>query len=297
MNLEGEHFLDMIEKRSLQTANGNIEGDELGEFTYSDKRGASVIDYLLINNIGFNRMYTFRVEDRTDSDCQLISATFKVTYRGEEVEEKSSRTKEGVTEIWNEMTIEEFQNRTKEIVFKQEGLEGWIKLKNQISRCTVIKKVKIKERIIGQKFWWDNESTREKRKIRKAYRKRRKGKSDRYIKLNRKFKQPCEKKDGYKKREEMEEIKKTKAEKDICKYINKERKMKSSLGKFITMEDFHKHFCEILEGMDEAVIDAEIQLSRYYLNAKYLTQRSAERKTKEGKYGYAAGLGHSRKKT
>ena len=46
--------------------------------------------------------------------------------------------------------IEEFQERTKEIIFKQEGLEeGWIELKNQISRCTVSEKVRIKERIIG----------------------------------------------------------------------------------------------------------------------------------------------------
>ena len=36
MNLEGEQFLDMIEKRGLQIANGNIKGDELEEFTYSD---------------------------------------------------------------------------------------------------------------------------------------------------------------------------------------------------------------------------------------------------------------------
>ena len=43
----------MIEKRGLQIVNGNIKGDELGEFTYSDTRGASVVDYLLINNIDF----------------------------------------------------------------------------------------------------------------------------------------------------------------------------------------------------------------------------------------------------
>ena len=52
----------------------------------------------------------------------------------------------------------------------------------------------------------------------------------------------------------MEEIKKTKTEKDICKYINEERKSKSSLGKSTTMEDWHKHFCKILEGRDKAII-------------------------------------------
>ena len=43
-----------------------------------------------------------------------------------------------------------------EIVFKQEVLdEGWIELKNQISRCTVTEKINIKKRIVCQKFWWD----------------------------------------------------------------------------------------------------------------------------------------------
>ena len=50
----------------------------------------------------------------------------------------------------------------------------------------------------------------------------------------------------------MEEIKKAKTEKDIWKYINKERKRKSALGKSVTIQD--KHFCEALEGRDEAVM-------------------------------------------
>ena len=54
--------------------------------------------------------------------------------------------------------MEEFQNMTKEIVFKQERLEeGWIELRDQISRCTLTDKVKMKNKIIGQKFSWDKE--------------------------------------------------------------------------------------------------------------------------------------------
>ena len=66
VNLEREQFLDMIGKRVRQIANGNVEGDELEEFIYSDNRGPSVIYYLLDNNIGLDRMDKFRVEDRTD---------------------------------------------------------------------------------------------------------------------------------------------------------------------------------------------------------------------------------------
>ena len=53
-----------------------------------------------------------------------------------------------------------------------------------------------------------------------------------------------------------ERSKRAKTEKDIWKYINEERKRKSSsLGKSITMEDCHKHFCEALQGRDEAVME------------------------------------------
>ena len=94
-------------------------------------------------------MNKFRIEDGTNSHHQPISANS--TSRVREVEEKKfPRTKEKVIEIWYEMTIEEFQNRTKEIVFKHETLEKrWMELKNQISGCTVTEKVKIKEGVIG----------------------------------------------------------------------------------------------------------------------------------------------------
>ena len=38
----------------------------------------------------------------------------------------------------------------------------------------------------------------------------------------------------------MEDLKQAKTEKDIWKYINEERKRKSSLGKSIAMENSHK---------------------------------------------------------
>ena len=77
---------------------------------------------------------------------------------------------------------------------------------------------------------------------------------NRYTELKRKFKQLCEKKERCKKIEEIEEIKKAKTEKDSWKYINKERKITLSLGKSITMKNWHKHFCEKLEGRNEAIM-------------------------------------------
>ena len=36
-------------------------------------------------------------------------------------------------------------------------------MKKQMLRCTATEKLKIKERTIGQEFWWDTKCTREKR--------------------------------------------------------------------------------------------------------------------------------------
>ena len=63
------------------------------------REGASVFDYLLVNNIGLDRLDKFTIEDRTDSDHQPINATFKVTYRREVGEENFPTTKEKVIEI------------------------------------------------------------------------------------------------------------------------------------------------------------------------------------------------------
>ena len=81
----------MVGKRDLQIAIGNTERNELGEFAYSNKRGASVIDYLLVYNIGLDRMDKIKIEDRTYSDHQPINTTFKATYRRGEVEEEKRR--------------------------------------------------------------------------------------------------------------------------------------------------------------------------------------------------------------
>jgi len=56
----------------------------------------------------------------------------------------------------------------------------------------------------------------------------------------------------------MEEIKKLRQRK-ISENIST-RKRKSSSGKSITMEDWHKHYCKILEGRDEAAIREKINI-------------------------------------
>lgn len=47
MNKEGSKLLKLLEEAGLVIWNGNVEGDQEGEFTYARERGCSVIDYVI----------------------------------------------------------------------------------------------------------------------------------------------------------------------------------------------------------------------------------------------------------
>lgn len=47
INVEGRNLLELAEKNGWNFLNGNIEGDEEGQFTYIGPRGNSVTDYVL----------------------------------------------------------------------------------------------------------------------------------------------------------------------------------------------------------------------------------------------------------
>ncbi|KOC63586.1 hypothetical protein WH47_03088 [Habropoda laboriosa] len=61
-------MMRMIKDRGLHILNGNKRGDEEGELTYVDKKGLSVIDYVLTNSKGWNRTEKLQIGDRMDSD-------------------------------------------------------------------------------------------------------------------------------------------------------------------------------------------------------------------------------------
>ena len=48
-NEEGNEMLKWMEEAGMHVLNGNIEGDERGEYTYVGVQGCTVIDYILVN--------------------------------------------------------------------------------------------------------------------------------------------------------------------------------------------------------------------------------------------------------
>lgn len=58
----GRRMIEVINKKVWTIANGNITGDEEGEFTFLGTRGSTVIDYVIINERIKEKIGTFKIE-------------------------------------------------------------------------------------------------------------------------------------------------------------------------------------------------------------------------------------------
>lgn len=78
-------------------------------------------------------------------------------------------------------------------------------------------KVKIKRWKIGEREWWDAECKKEKKKVKRAYKKWRQGKEgkEEYLLLRTNFKDLCKRKETAKLRKLEEEIKEARTEAQI----------------------------------------------------------------------------------
>lgn len=77
INTEGRELLSLIEEREWEIGNGNAEKDEEEEWTYVGEREESVVDYLLVNQEGQNKIKKFKIGERTESDHQLLELEMK----------------------------------------------------------------------------------------------------------------------------------------------------------------------------------------------------------------------------
>lgn len=100
-------LLSLIEDREWEVGNGNLRGDERGEFTYTGGKGDSVIDhYVIINQRAWDRIEKLMVGKRVESDHQPL----EIEVRGE-CKRKNGRAQEVIMDIvqWNEKSIEEYK--------------------------------------------------------------------------------------------------------------------------------------------------------------------------------------------
>lgn len=99
-NTEGTKLIEMVEENGCEILNGNIEGDEIREFTFIGGKGNSVIDYVMIDSLMKDKIKSFRIEDRVESDhlpmvMEIYGRTEKEKKKEEQWKKKKVWTEEG----------------------------------------------------------------------------------------------------------------------------------------------------------------------------------------------------------
>jgi len=252
INGEGRRLCGFLEELGWSILNGNVEGDEEGEWTYTGGNGGTVIDYVLADDKTREGVRKMRVEERVDSDHQPITVWVKGgkrrKRRGEVKKEKERRgvwTKEGKEKF------EEYFGRMEEEKGKSVE-ERWRNLKTRAKETTrrVEKELSRKKK----KGWWDEECRKQKKEVKEELVrwKQKGGGGEEYKRKKKEYRIVCEGKKR-KERERWErEIESVKTERQVWKVVRRERGGKRrKVDQRIKMKDWERHFKELLGGVEE----------------------------------------------
>lgn len=115
----GRKMIERIGKKGwIIIANGNINGDEEGEFTFTGARGSTVIDYVILNEKAKEKVRNFRVEDRIESDhaplSLMISTSEEEKRQGKGSENKDKIKEEKYIFPWSEESVKMYKAQTEE---------------------------------------------------------------------------------------------------------------------------------------------------------------------------------------
>jgi len=130
--------------------------------------------------------------------------------------------------------------------------EKWTRLKGIVLGSMIKKRIKIKEKELGDRDWWDRRCTKGKRELKKLYWKWRKKKIERkrYLEERKKFKSLLEEVQREKRIKEEEELRNMKREAEVWKFINKKRGARKWNGNTIGEAEWRRYFMELLEGQE-----------------------------------------------
>jgi len=249
INSDGKDLLGLTEERGWEIGNGNIRGDEEGEMTYNGARGASVVDYVIINQNAEEKIEKLTVGERVESDHQPLEVVLK-----ERLEKEKRKTKKEFREItvWSEDGIDKYREESRKIKIEGEEIETiWKNLKKGVEEIRVRKKISLRKKRIGEKDWWDSECKRRKRRVKRAYKEWKRGGKGReeYVILRREFRELCREKEAKKNKKFEEELRNVRSEAQIWKLINRGRKDIRPIEEGILhLEEWQNYFCHILEG-------------------------------------------------
>lgn len=200
INKEGRRLCKFIKERGWSILNGNIRGDEEGEWTYTGGRGNSVIDYVLGDERTREGIRKVVIEEKVDSDHHPLTVWLEGSEKQRKGEEKRNSGRGGVR-IWTKEIRERFRAEFGERGEAEEEVEKeWEKLKGRIGES--LEKIEEKDKEEGKRGWWNKECREEKKRVRSELRRWRKegGGGEGYRKEKLIYKRMCEEK----KRREVE---------------------------------------------------------------------------------------------
>jgi len=127
----------------------NITGDESGEEIFIGKIGHSVINYIIGNTESWQEIQKMKIGDRTESDHRPIEIILN-----KQIDRMRDKEEEREIEDWTEEGHAEYKRKLKEgREAKEEETDGWEKLKRDISKAIVKKKIKVKKAMPGRRKW------------------------------------------------------------------------------------------------------------------------------------------------
>ncbi|KYN12410.1 hypothetical protein ALC57_15415 [Trachymyrmex cornetzi] len=147
-NKVGGKMVEFIRERSWSILNGDVKGDKEGNWTYTGRRGVSVIDYVLTDE-ETREGIEYLVEDEMDSDHRLLVVTWKGgREKGKGKGKEGGRASRGV---WNEESRVIFRERLSGVEWREgKGMEWMECMKDTEGRIReileVIEKKRDKER-------------------------------------------------------------------------------------------------------------------------------------------------------
>jgi hypothetical protein len=192
-----------------------------------------------------------------DSDHLPLEITIEGTNQEEkEKGEMREEEKKVIVKVWSEHGVREYRRRLEEATFKEQEIE---KMVTELKK--VIEKATKKKEVIGRgakgagkkNGWWDRECEQAKREVVKALRGWRRNEIDRsrFLEAKRRYRETCREKKKQKREREEKEIKEIRTEREVWKYINRERKKKEPVSEKITIQEWEEYFMRLLEGRKE----------------------------------------------
>jgi len=230
INKEGRMLVEGIREKGWFILNGETEGDEEENWTYTGGRGESVIDYVLVEEEEREEIERLEVGDKVDSDHHPVVVWMKRREDNKRVRGGRGRVCRG---LWDEEGREKFKDNLGRIEQGERSVQCVVgDMTRRIREALKKTEREGEERRRRGRGWWDEECREKKRGVRRALRKWRKGdeQGTRYRKERKEYRELCERKRKEENKRWEREIQEIRSEEMVWKVV-RQRKEKTEKDK------------------------------------------------------------------